>query len=256
MANATGQVQEFTVPIENTKIQWPTDSASNLGSALTFYPGEMLGVNAAGYAVHLDDTAALFFLGIQADSVPRTLDTGDAAGTLLLNVERRHFSMATNWSAAITDVGRPVYAKFNNLVDVVPGSFGNCVGTVEHFENTARVVIEPLPWNLFRQPFPGIQLLAASGAVSPNRAATYVVTKAGVAALTLAAPTATVDDGKIIVVTSATANAHTLTATGLLNTGTVSVNVATFAAHAGATVTLMAYQGLWNVLSSNGITFS
>lgn len=102
-------------------------------------------------------------------------------------------------------------------------------------------------------------LLALSGAtdaISPHTPHTYVVTKAGVDAMTLAAPTATTDDGVIITITSNTANAHTITATGLLQTGTTSVNVATFAAQKGAGLTLMAYQGKWNVISSVGITFS
>lgn len=98
--------------------------------------------------------------------------------------------------------------------------------------------------------------LTTNGAINPNTAANYVITKAGVLADTLAAPTATTDDGKVILVTSNTANAHTITATGLLQTGSASVNVATFAAQAGAGVTLMAYQGKWNVLGSVGITFS
>lgn len=102
----------------------------------------------------------------------------------------------------------------------------------------------------------GVATIAASGAVSPHNSSTYVITKAGVAALTLAAPTATTDDGVKIALTSATANAHTLTATGLLNTGTASVNVATFAAFAGAGLQLIAYQGKWNVLESVGVTFS
>lgn len=98
--------------------------------------------------------------------------------------------------------------------------------------------------------------LAASGAVPPHVGHTYVVTKAGVAALTLAAPTATTDDGIEITITSNTANAHTLTATGLFQCGTSAVNLATFAAQAGAGLTLMAYQGKWNVIASVGITFS
>lgn len=98
--------------------------------------------------------------------------------------------------------------------------------------------------------------ITASGAVNPKVAARYVITKAGVAALTLAAPTAGTDDGLTIVITSGTAYAHTLTATGLLNTGSASVNVATFAAYAGAGITLVAYNAKWNVQSSVGITFS
>jgi microcystin degradation protein MlrC len=101
-----------------------------------------------------------------------------------------------------------------------------------------------------------ITLLTTNGAIDPHTSQTYVVTKAGVLADTLAAPTAGTDDGTVIVITSNTANAHTVTATGLLQDGSTTVNVATFAANPGASLTLMAYQGKWNVLSQNAITFS
>lgn len=97
--------------------------------------------------------------------------------------------------------------------------------------------------------------LSASGAIVPGVSGYYVVTKAGVAALTIAAPVAG-DAGKIITITSRTANAHTLTGTGILNTGSANVNVATFAAFAGAGLTLIADNLKWNVLYSTGITFS
>jgi hypothetical protein len=105
-------------------------------------------------------------------------------------------------------------------------------------------------------PFATITVQSADGALNPNSAGTYVVTKAGVCAMTLAAPTAGVDDGKIVEVVSTTANAHTLTATGLFQCGTAAVNLATFAAQAGASVMLMAYNAKWTVLSNNQITFS
>jgi hypothetical protein len=98
--------------------------------------------------------------------------------------------------------------------------------------------------------------LFASGAIDPHTAQRYAITKAGVAALTLAAPTAGADDGLVILLVSTTAFAHTLTATGLLNVGTASVNLATFAAFAGAGLTLFAYNGLWYLDSANAITFS
>lgn len=99
--------------------------------------------------------------------------------------------------------------------------------------------------------------LTTNGAIAPGTPATYVITKAGVLADTLAAPVATTDDGKVITITSATANAHTLTATGLLQTGAAAnANLATFAAFPGAGLTLMAYQAKWYVLSAVGITFS
>lgn len=99
-------------------------------------------------------------------------------------------------------------------------------------------------------------LSTAAPAVPPHSSHTYVFTRAGVVAATLAAPTAGTDDGIELQFTSDTANAHTVTATGLLDTGSASVNVATCAAQKGCSLNLMAYNGRWKVLSQIGITFS
>jgi hypothetical protein len=98
--------------------------------------------------------------------------------------------------------------------------------------------------------------ITASGAVPVRPGTDYIITNAGVTALTLAAPTPGTDDGVMISIISATAFAHTLTATGLLQTGSAAVNVATFAAFAGAGLTLKAFNGKWLVTASVGITFS
>lgn len=95
--------------------------------------------------------------------------------------------------------------------------------------------------------------LSANGAVAIT-GGTFVITKTGsLAALTLAAPAV---NGVMLTVTSATAFAHTITATALLKTGSAAVNVATFAAFAGASVTLMSNGGFWNVISQNAVAFS
>ncbi len=103
---------------------------------------------------------------------------------------------------------------------------------------------------------PSPATLAGDVAIGSHASGTYVITKGSAAALTLAAPTATTDDGKTLVITSNSAFLHAITATGLLQTGDTTVNVATFAAHPGASVTLMAYQAKWNVISQNQITFT
>jgi hypothetical protein len=101
-----------------------------------------------------------------------------------------------------------------------------------------------------------ITAVTASGAIPVRPSGTYTITNAGITVLTLAAPVAGADDGVTLTIQSATAFAHTLTATGLLQTGSASVNVATFAAFAGANVRLRAYNAKWMVESSVGITFS
>lgn len=101
-------------------------------------------------------------------------------------------------------------------------------------------------------------LIAANGAIDSHTQAQYLITKAGVAAMTLAAPTATTDDFKTITISSGTANAHTITVTaGVFYNGKSTYaadTVATFAAFPGASITLMAYQGHWVVVSTNGST--
>jgi len=85
---------------------------------------------------------------------------------------------------------------------------------------------------------------------------TYVLNRAGVTTITLGAPTASTDDGIEIQITSDSAQLHVLNATGILDTGTASVNTATWAAQKGASLNLMAFNARWKVLASNAITFS
>jgi hypothetical protein len=81
------------------------------------------------------------------------------------------------------------------------------------------------------------------------------LTKGSAAAITLAAPTAA-QAGTVIVITAGSAFAHVVTATGLLEDGVVggAKNTATFAAFRGATITLVASQLKWNVVSKNVVT--
>jgi hypothetical protein len=101
-----------------------------------------------------------------------------------------------------------------------------------------------------------ITAAAANGAVTIANG-TVVFTKAGVAAMTLAAPTAA-QEGTTIVFTSRTAHAHTVTATGLIEDGVTggSKNLATFAAFAGASLTLQAINLKWHVISLNACVIS
>lgn len=95
--------------------------------------------------------------------------------------------------------------------------------------------------------------ISASGAVDPGKSGTYIITKAGVAALTLGAPS---KDGLTITLVSATANQHTLTATNILLDGNNHDDVGTFSAYPGASMTIISYNGKWYVVSSNQVTFT
>jgi len=95
-------------------------------------------------------------------------------------------------------------------------------------------------------------LIAVDGAINPKVPGFFVITKGSAAALTLAAPTAGVDDGLEIEISARTAFAHVITATGLLLTGTAAVNSVTFPTlGAGGTVYLTADNGKW-ILANGG----
>lgn len=135
----------------------------------------------------------------------------------------------------------------------------NGTGSVSSFGSFTVFTFQQLA-----QMLPELQAFTADGtadALPQHVSGTIIVETAGVNAMTLAAPISGSqvnggDSGRVITIISNSANAHTITATGLLKTGSANVNVATFAAFAGASLTLRASAGLWYVLASNQITFS
>ncbi len=82
----------------------------------------------------------------------------------------------------------------------------------------------------------------------------YIVNTGSADAMTLAAPVSGTDDGLCVSIVSNTAQAHTLTSTGNLQTGASGTGVLTMAADAGCTILLRAYKGKWQLIGSTGIT--
>lgn len=99
------------------------------------------------------------------------------------------------------------------------------------------------------------QTLTDDGAIT-NKNGVVVLNKAGVIAATLANPTATTDDYKMMTILSLTAQAHTVTVTGGFGNGGTGKDVATFAGAIGDCMTIMAYQGYWYVIGTNGVTLA
>jgi hypothetical protein len=98
---------------------------------------------------------------------------------------------------------------------------------------------------------------AADGAISISTQIAYL-TKAGVGAYTLAAPTA-LQSGTRLTITNGSANAHVLTATNLLDDGVTggAKDTATFGAFVGASIVLFAMPTLtWFVESKNVVTIA
>lgn len=201
-------------------------------------------------------TATNVFIGVFGESYNNSAGAAAAYSPMILRQGIVYFNQSgTTFTEAHLKL--PVYFSDDNTVTLTAGT--TYAGTVEDVDASGQIGVDITKAVQSINPSSGFNLVPLSGsadAINPHVESNYVITKAGVDAMTLAAPTATIDDGKVIQIDSTTANAHTLTATGLLNTGAAAVNVATFAAHAGASVRLRAYQGAWYVEAQIGITFS
>lgn len=102
------------------------------------------------------------------------------------------------------------------------------------------------------------EIASANGAITiqPYGMKTVFITKAGVCAMTLAAP-ATTQDGVVIRFVSTTAQAHTLTvATIGVNAGGTASDVGTFGAAIGNGCAVQAYNGNWYVIGNTNVTFA
>lgn len=101
-----------------------------------------------------------------------------------------------------------------------------------------------------------VQVGSANGAIT-IKDGFVVLTKAGVAAMTLADPTATTDDGKEITVIALTANAHTVTIASGLNGAGAGADVGTFGGAVGDRFSVVAYNGKWYASGVNvNVTFA
>ncbi len=97
---------------------------------------------------------------------------------------------------------------------------------------------------------PSAVTLADSAAI-PIMSGVIILSKATAGAYTLAAPTL-LQDGYTLVITNATAAAHIVTATTLIADGVTGSphTTITFGAFKGASITLVACKGLWNVVAA------
>lgn len=128
---------------------------------------------------------------------------------------------------------------------------------------TSGVWVDYAPASGLDNPSPTpISAIAVNSALSVSSGNYVLITKAGVIALTLTAPTAGIDDGKLITITADNgAYADTLTATALLQNGANGspFTTATFgvtSTFVGGTITLKAYGGFWFVVAATGVALT
>lgn len=100
------------------------------------------------------------------------------------------------------------------------------------------------------------QVLADDGAITLKHGV-VLLTKGSALAATLAAPTATIDDGKRLIIIATTAAAHTVTQTTPgFNEGGTGSDVATFGGAKGDSMVIAAYGGAWYVAALRNVTLA
>lgn len=181
-----------------------------------------------------------------------TIDTDcTAAGPCSVRFRTSEGTRKMIANTAIT-AGALVYGAAGGKVSAIIN--GNVEGTARDAATADNDIIEVVPFNA--PILHGVIAYAVNGALALTQGVA-TLTKAGVAAMTLAAPTVA-QEGLILRVVSQTANAHTITATGLIDDGVIggSKTTATFAAYAGASIELMASGLKWAVISKNVVTIT
>lgn len=159
------------------------------------------------------------------------------------------FMMAAGTNTLAGATGTNILALTDNLADAYSVKEGsNSYLKFITTNNAERVVL-------------GKELVRLGSAASADGAITQkeglvAVTKAGACAMTIADPTATTDDFKVLTIISATAQAHTLDNSGGsgFNAAGAGGDVGTFGGAIGDGITLMAYQGKWLIVSKVNVT--
>jgi hypothetical protein len=267
MANATARVGRA---VRSYRDEILTHSYGTVTSKTTLYVNAMVGLN-AGYLAKFDDTASMTFFGLVNEdegnpSVPSDGTTSATQGAASLGVDVRQppaFELAIS-GVAITDVGRRVYAVDDQTGTLDPSAttYANLIGVVKGLvfamDGGSPVSGYALVAPIYHVPRGNqLQVLGASGAVV-IKPSTVLITKAGVAALTIADPTSGTHDGLEMTLISATAQAHTLdnSAGSGFNAGGAASDVGTFGGAKGDNITIVAYAGKWYVKSKTNVTLA
>ncbi len=144
MAAATSSVPMTTRPYDDVGV----DRSLSVASAATYYLGSMICLNASRHAVKASDTAALVFDGI-ASAFNQGLGylavaTTDTLGEKKVRVERPHTFGMKIAAAVLADIGREVYALYDNEVAYRAGSTNKVfVGWVDEVVNSTYVNVRP-----------------------------------------------------------------------------------------------------------------
>ena len=253
MANATARVAKGALRRQDEFI---SHSSATLSSATTFYTGAMLGLTTGGYLAKFDDTQSLRFFGlVRGREGDPKLPAGTAGdGTIDIDTHQPPAFELAIASVAITDIGRRVYATYDQTGTLDPSAttYANYIGRVKYLVYATNggspvsgiALVEPDYSVGNGRVISGVY--SASGAVTIKEGL-VLITKSGVAALTIADPTSGVHDGLQMTFISSTAQAHTLSnaAGSGFNAGGAGTDVGTWGGAKGDGMQITAYGGVW-----------
>ena len=219
MANPTTQVKSTFYDWESGFL-WPLDPTANT----TFYPGEMIGKNASGYADHFDDSEPMEFLGVyygiqysqsSTDSV-RQYAKVRRGYRLTIPIASGTVSRVDSNASGGGAVGKIAYAYDSGKVtlDQSALTYANIVGRVVDVGDIASVTTLNSTYSVVVEPFrmrsdSGARTLAATGKQTLNKTdlnKTVLVPNTANLTVTLPAIALTTPGDKLTFVRTADAN--------------------------------------------------
>ncbi len=131
MANAAAIVKKGKVGITD---RFRKRSCETLASETRFYTHAFIGIDSTGYYCKGDDTQSWLFAGIVRGNEGNPLLPAGTAndGTIDLDIEMPSHLEVDLTSVAVTDIGKPVYATFDQTISLAFGdtTYANVVGHV------------------------------------------------------------------------------------------------------------------------------
>lgn len=275
MANATSRVAKAYRDYRSDGMR---HSYKTVSAQTQLYTNAHIGINSDGYFAKFDDTAPLRYAGMVLDvenfggsQGPKLPNNGETSGTqgdgtLDFDVKQPKRIELAIASVVITDIGRVVYALDDQTgtLDVSATTYANVYGVVTdlvYATNPASAVsgialVTPIYDLPFSRPPLGVAMVYSASGAMTIKPGLHMITKAGVAAMTLADPTTGTHDGLVMTIQSSTAQAHTVSnaAGSGFNSGGAGSDVGTWGGAIGDGMQCTAYQGKWLVNYLRNVT--
>jgi hypothetical protein len=143
VANATDIVKKGMVRWTD---EFGEESSATLSAETRFYQNAMVGRTTGGYLAKFDDTASMIFVGVvRGDQGNPLLPAGTAGdGTIELPYQTPRFMELAIASVAVTDIGKTVYATFDQTGTLDPSAttYANVVGVVRRVVSSGIALVE------------------------------------------------------------------------------------------------------------------